>query len=67
MIRLFRFTTACGENPDRDIGVPTVQESFERLARNPSIVGDLQEILAWAEDERAYPAELPILPFPVFA
>ena len=48
----------------RDIGVPTVQESFERLARNPSIVSDLQEILAWSEDETRVTGGTADLPFP---
>jgi hypothetical protein len=48
----------------RDIGVPTVQESFARLARNPSIVSDLQEILAWSEDETRVTGGTADLPFP---
>jgi superfamily II DNA or RNA helicase len=47
----------------RDVGVPTVQESFERLARNPSIISDLQEILAWSEDETRVSGGIPDLPF----
>ena len=48
----------------QDVGVPTVQESFERIARNPSIVSDLQEILAWSEDETRVTGGTPDLPFP---
>ncbi|MEN6437072.1 MAG: DUF3427 domain-containing protein, partial [Syntrophobacter sp.] len=33
------------------LGMTTIHESFERLARNPHILGDIEEILEWASSE----------------
>ena len=48
----------------RDVGLLTVRESFERLARNPSIISDMQEVLAWSEDETRVSGGKSELPFP---
>ena len=48
----------------RDLGISTVQESFERLTRNPSVINDLQEILSWSEDGSRVTGGVPDLPFP---
>jgi superfamily II DNA or RNA helicase len=46
-----------------DLGMDSLKDSFVRLARNPSILSDLQEILDWAGDNSdATPTELG-LPF----
>jgi len=36
--------------PGPTLGIASLQESFGRIARNPSVLSDLEEILAWAED-----------------
>jgi superfamily II DNA or RNA helicase len=35
----------------RALGLKSLEESFGRLARNPSVLRDLEEVLAWADDE----------------
>jgi superfamily II DNA or RNA helicase len=37
--------------PGRPLGITSLKESFSRLARNLSVLRDLEEILAWADDE----------------
>jgi superfamily II DNA or RNA helicase/HKD family nuclease len=37
--------------PGSALGLSTVKESFEKLVKNPSIIADLDEVLAWAEQE----------------
>lgn len=48
----------------RDLGLNTIEEAFTQLARNPSILRDLDEVYAWAEDESRTPGDSPALPFP---
>jgi superfamily II DNA or RNA helicase len=47
-----------------NIGVASLDESFQRLSRNPSIIADLDEILAWSEDTTQVSGIVPELPFP---
>ncbi len=53
------------------LGIASLEESFQRLARNPSILNDLNEILEWAASETTVsgqPVELPFLcPFELHA
>lgn len=49
--------------PGALLDMPTLTESFTRLAQNPSVLSDLQEILDWAADESRVGGELPELPF----
>lgn len=44
-------------------GMASLHESFERLARNPSVTRDLTEVLEWAKDESMVGLETPSLPF----
>jgi superfamily II DNA or RNA helicase/HKD family nuclease len=37
--------------PGRTLGMTNIEESFHRATQNPSILRDLEEILAWAADE----------------
>jgi superfamily II DNA or RNA helicase len=45
------------------LGIASLEESFERLARNPSILSDLNEILEWTESETTVSGQMPELPF----
>lgn len=45
------------------LGVASLEESFQRLSRNPAMLDDLDEILAWAEAETTVSGMLPALPF----
>jgi hypothetical protein len=47
----------------RALGIASLEESFERLARNPSILNDLNEIVEWAESETAVSGQSAELPF----
>ena len=44
-------------------GMASLHESFERVARNPSVAMDLTEILEWAQEESMVGLERPTLPF----
>ena len=44
-------------------GAGSLVESFDRVARNPSVTGDLSEILELAEDQSLVGLETPSLPF----
>jgi superfamily II DNA or RNA helicase len=50
--------------PGPALGIATIEESFERLAQNRSILSDLEEILAWADEESRVGAVSLSLPFP---
>jgi superfamily II DNA or RNA helicase len=50
----------------RALGIASLEESFERLARNPTILSDLNEILEWAESETTVSGQIPELPFQYF-
>ncbi len=49
--------------PGNTLGTPTIEDSFKRLTRNPSILSDLEEILAWTKDESRLSGIIPKLPF----
>jgi superfamily II DNA or RNA helicase len=51
-----------GDKGDK-IGVASLEEAFSRLAANPTVCADLDEILAWTQDACASGRPLP-LPFP---
>jgi len=45
------------------LGIASLKEAFQRLADNPSILADLDEILAWALDATEVSGQVPALPF----
>jgi superfamily II DNA or RNA helicase len=48
--------------PGRVFGVQSIEASFDRLAKNPSVLQDLDEVLAWSDDESrigVIPIDLP--------
>jgi superfamily II DNA or RNA helicase len=46
-----------------NLGITSLEDAFRRLARNPSIVADLDEILAWSLDTTEVSGQRPELPF----
>jgi superfamily II DNA or RNA helicase len=50
--------------PAATLGIASLEQSFARLAENSSVLGDLEEVLAWAEDETRISGVIPELPFP---
>ena len=46
-----------------NLGISTLEDAFRRLARNPSILADLDEILAWSLDTTEVSGQKPELPF----
>jgi len=49
--------------PGSKLGFANMEESFSRLARNPSVLRDLDEVLRWADDETRVNSEPLNLPF----
>ncbi len=49
--------------PGKAFGFANLNESFVRLAQNPSILRDLDEVLAWSDDETRVISESLHLPF----
>lgn len=47
----------------RNLGFPSFADAFRRLARNPSILSDLDEILSWSLDTTEVSGQIPVLPF----
>lgn len=47
----------------RNLGITTLHDAFRRLARNPSILADLDEILAWSFDTTEVGGQMPELSF----
>jgi hypothetical protein len=45
------------------LGITSLRESFDRLAKNTSVLSDLEEVLAWAEDESRVGSTALALPF----
>jgi superfamily II DNA or RNA helicase len=41
----------------------TLEDSFERLARNPAVLNDAAEVIQWADQESRVSGEVPTLPF----
>ena len=50
--------------PGSALGIHTIEDSFSRLAKNPSILSDLEEILTWTGDESRLKGIVPALSFP---
>jgi len=46
-----------------NIGIKSFEDAFLRLSQNPSILADLEEILAWSEEETPVSGMVPELPF----
>ncbi len=46
-----------------NLGITSLEDAFRRLATNPSILSDLDEILAWALDTTEVSGRRPDLPF----
>ena len=50
--------------PGRKLGMANIEESFRRAAQNPSVLGDLEEVLAWADEESRVGSAPLNIPFP---
>lgn len=46
-----------------NLGITTLADAFRRLARNPTILADLDEILSWSLDTTEVSGQIPTLPF----
>ena len=46
-----------------NLGITSLNDAFRRLARNPSILADLDEIFAWSQDTTEVSGLIPQLPF----
>ncbi len=46
-----------------NLGITSLDDAFLRLARNPSILADLDEILAWSQDTTEVSGLIPQIPF----
>lgn len=46
-----------------NLGITSLEDAFNRFARNPSILADLDEILAWSQDTTEVSGLIPQLPF----
>jgi len=46
-----------------NFGIASLEDAFHRLARNPSILADLDEILAWSLDTTEVSGQMPDLPY----
>ncbi|MDZ4186023.1 MAG: DUF3427 domain-containing protein [Desulfuromonadales bacterium] len=46
-----------------NLGITSLEDAFRRLARNPSILADLDEILVWSQDTTDVSGLIPQLPF----
>jgi len=46
-----------------NLGINSLENAFRRLASNPSILADLDEILAWSLDTTEVSGQIPELPF----
>jgi len=52
--------------PGSRLGIPTLEDSFRRISKNPSVLSDLMEILEWGESETTVEGQVPELPFRSF-
>lgn len=50
--------------PGAKLGIMTIEDSFKRLAGNPSVLADLDEILEWVATDTRISGILADLPFP---
>ena len=48
----------------RRLQMTSIEDSFARLSRNPSILSDLEEILKWCSEQTQVDGRIPDLPFP---
>ncbi|MBI5482888.1 MAG: DUF3427 domain-containing protein [Deltaproteobacteria bacterium] len=46
-----------------NLGITSLEDAFSRLSRNPSILADLDEILAWSQDTTEVSGLIPQLPY----
>lgn len=51
-------------SPGKKLGVANLEESFRRILRNQSVLSDLDEVLAWADEESRVGSVSLNLPFP---
>ena len=49
--------------PGRKLGMESLEESFQRAAKNPSVLNDLEEVLAWSDEESRVGSASLNLPF----
>ena len=59
MLLYYRFWGDKGSN----VGITSLEDAFHRLAVNPTILADLNEILAWSLDTTEVSGMIPLLPF----
>jgi superfamily II DNA or RNA helicase len=50
--------------PGRQLRMTSIEESYRRAAQNPSLLRDLEEVLAWADEESRVGGASLNLPFP---
>lgn len=50
--------------PGRKLGMASIEESYRRAAKNPSLLRDFDEVLAWADEESRVGSASLSLPFP---
>lgn len=50
--------------PGPMLGISSIEESFQRATRNPSLLCDLEEVLAWADEESRVRSVSLNLPYP---
>jgi superfamily II DNA or RNA helicase/HKD family nuclease len=46
-----------------NLGITSLADAFHKLSRNPSILSDIKEILAWSQDVTEVSGQTPDLPF----
>ncbi|MBI4687500.1 MAG: DUF3427 domain-containing protein [Nitrospirae bacterium] len=46
-----------------NLGITSLEDAFSRLLMNPSILVDLEEVLAWSQDNSEVNGHIPVLPF----
>ena len=51
-------------NPGKKLGMGNIEDSFRRMVPNRSVLGDLDEVLAWADEESRVGGASLELPFP---
>ena len=46
-----------------NLGITSLEDAFSWLSINPSILADLEEVLAWSQDNTKVSGHIPVLPF----
>lgn len=46
-----------------NLGITSLEDAFSRLSINPSILADMEEVLAWSQDNSEVGGHVPVLPF----